>query len=240
MVLIYSDSNLKVVAVASTDSHDRALNGVRFEADGSTVASNGRMLMAVGPVKGGVKFPATAGERMSIGKAGLVVAVDAVNKALRYMAKGKTLALRHIALTTVPDPARVGFTSLDAKGDPTTIGTLPKVDKFPDWRAILRRLGRGKVSRVALNRRDLIELLKALEAASSDSGDVSPVFLEIGEGGVIARTVNRATDQRIIGALNVYKVREGSWLERDDWEESIFKTKRKKEPPRRRGGSNGR
>ena len=46
---IYHKSNLQVVNVASKDGFDRALNGVRFEPDGSTVAGNGKILMAVSP-----------------------------------------------------------------------------------------------------------------------------------------------------------------------------------------------
>jgi len=238
--MIYSRANLMVASVASKDRYDRGLNGVRFEPDGATVAGNGKMLMAVGPAdEKKVRWPDTAGEQMEPGRDGLVLPVDLVERVLKNMVKDKRYTLQHVAMSRVPDPARVGFTSLDAKGDTVTSAALPKSDSFPDWRGVVRELrGEGDGLRVCLNRKDLIDLLKALESACPDKGDVSPVFLEfVEEGrGVIARCVNSETGQHAVGALNSYKLKEGQWLERDGWEKTLFAIVRKKKrvPPRKR------
>jgi hypothetical protein len=208
------------------------------------VASNGKMLMVVSPAdESKVVFPETAGEQMGPGDDGLLMPVDVVDKILKNMAKeGKQrISLNHVAMTRVPDPARVGFTCVDAKGDPTTVAALPKHDRYPDWKAIVNGIrGGGDGLRVCLNRNDLIELLKALERACPDRGDGNPVFLEFSsEGrGVIARCMNYETGQHAIGALNAYRLKDGQWMEYSIWEKhnvfGMIRRALKRLPPRKR------
>lgn len=241
--MLFSKANLMAASVASKKGFDRALHGVRFEPDGSTVGSNGKMLMVIAPADPTrVTFPDTAGEQMEPGDQGLVMPVDVVEKILKNLAKegAQRLSLYHVAMTRVPDPARVGFTCVDAKGDPTTVAALPKNDIYPDWKAIVNNIrGDGEGLRVCLNRSDMIELLKALEKACPDRGEANPVFLEFSrEGrGVIARCINYDTGQHVIGALNAYKLKDGQWLEYSLWEKGLFKLVKKilkKIPPKRR------
>lgn len=232
--MIFSKANLHVASVASRDEFDRGLHGVQFEPDGSTVAGNGRMMMAVGPADSErAAFPPAACDQMQPGDHGTLMPLATVDKAIRQMPKEKRAALQYVAMSRVRDPARVGLTSVDSKGDPTTIASLPRTERFPAWREAFRRLmGRQRV-RVCLNRKDLQDLLRAMEAAAPNMGDANPVFLEVSSdgGGVIARCVNHLTRQRCIGAIGAYKT-DGTWLEPDSWERQVYGQLR--QPPRKK------
>jgi hypothetical protein len=221
--MIYTKANLEVVKVASRVAFDRGLNGVRLEPDGSTVAGNGKMMLAVGPckAKGGLVERARA-MLASIGDHGLVLTIEAVDKCLRYMTKGKSI-LGVAALVKVDDPARVGLMTMDERGDTTTGASLPKHDRFPDWRSIVRRVrGGGGTVRVCLNRTDLIRILEGMEAACPAKGGVNPVFIELGEGGrgAIVRGKNFDTGQHCLGVLMTYDTG-GEWMPMDEWEMGV-------------------
>lgn len=82
--MLFSRANLQVVQVASTDPFDRALNGVKFEPDGSTVAGNGKVLVAVGPADPTkVHFPERAAQPLTPGDQGVVMPTDAVERAIQ-------------------------------------------------------------------------------------------------------------------------------------------------------------
>jgi hypothetical protein len=227
--VIYSKANLQVSQVASTDPFDRGLHGVKFEPDGSTVAGNGKVMVAVGPADPEkVHFPDKAGEQLEVGDHGILMPLDAVVRAIQHMPKDKRMSLQHVALTRVKDPARVGFTSVNAKGDPTTNASLPKTEKFPPWREAVQRIAGpsgGSSVQICVNRKDMIKLLKTLEAACPDKGDANPVFLEISENGVgmVARCMNHETRQHAVGVLTAYKTGD-QWLQHDEWERGVFGT----------------
>lgn len=222
--MILSRANLEVVQCASRDAFDRALNGVQIEADGSTVAGNGRVLMAVGPANEDLaQFPPRAAEHLHPPQQGYLMPVESVLKALSHMSRDKRVQLQHVALSRCTDPARVGFTSVNAKGDPTQHATLPKMESYPDWKKTFRRIDGENTVKVCVNRKDLIDLLKALESACPNRGDANPVFMELSERGMIARCVSHATGQHAVGVLNAYDTK-GKWLLRDAWEQRVFGT----------------
>ena len=241
--MLFSKANLLVHGAVSGDKYDRGLTGVRFESDGSTVGGNGRVLVAVGPADPSrVTFPDIAGDQMEPGGEGMVLPVELVRKTIKGLSTDKRLSLQHAAMTRVKDPGRVGFTVLDPAGNPTTTAALPMREQYPEWKQHVRRVagsGEEGTTRVCVNRKNLLEMLKVLEAACPDKGGVSPVFLEIGRQGtgVVARTVNYLTGQHVVGACAAYKTG-GKWLERDVWERGVFgggKRKRKINLRRRTG-----
>ena len=224
--MIFSKANLRVGAVASKDAMDRGLHGVRLEEDGSTVAMNGRVLMAVGPADSTkAMFPEKAAEQITTGREGLLLPIDFLEKVVRGMAKSTKPMLQYVALSRVKDMGRIGMTSVNERGDSTTHACLPKHEPFPDWRKIVRGLVRRCRGghRICLNRQDLIDLLKALEQACPNKGDANPVFMELSnEGdGAVLRCKNHETGQHAIGVINAYDTR-GHWMERDQWERRTF------------------
>lgn len=223
--MIYSKASLEVVSVASKEPLDRGLNGVRLESDGTTVGGNGRMFMAVEPITYMDKVQSLFGEVGEVEDNGLVLPLDTVERALRLMPKGGGGVLKHVALTKVGH--RVGFTSLDAKGDPTTNAGLAKRDPYPDWKGIVRKVrGAGEGVRICISRKDLIQLLEAMDAACPDRSGYSPVFIEVSDdgAGIVLRSVNAETGQRVVGVVSTIETK-GQWLPRNIWERVLFGVK---------------
>ena len=213
--MIYSGSNMAVVSVASKDKNDRKLNAVRFEADGTTVAGRGRVILAVGPVKPGAKVEGLDGDSVEG-----PVSVEAVDKALKQMAKGKAKAevLQYVRATV--EDGTLTLTSLDERGGFTSSTSLSRSgDGFKDWRGRLRRLRSRRSVKVAVDRSDLIDLIKAIDAAANEGAGVNPLFVEVSEKGIVARAENRTTGQRIIGAVSAL-VAVGLGV--DKWESGLF------------------
>jgi len=224
--VIFSKANLLASLVASRNTHDRGLHGLRVECDGGTVAGNGRVLMAVGPADPKIaQFPPNACDEVEPSSRGHVLPIALVERVLKAMTKSKRVQTQHVALSRVKDPGRIGFTSVDDAGDPSTNAAMPKVDPYPPWKKVIRGILGASLGnmRVCVNRKDALDLLKALESACPDKGGINPIFLEVSERGVLVRCQNFDTGQHAIGAIGVYNTR-GKWLERDKWEEGILGT----------------
>lgn len=182
------------------------------------------MFMAVEPITYQDKIQNLYGEIGEVGSDGLVLPLDTVERALKLMPKTSAV-LKHVALTKVG--ARMGFTSLDAKGDPTTNAGLAKREPYPDWRGIFRKVrGMGEGVRICISRKDLIQLLDAMEAACPDRSGYSPVFIEVSEdgSGLVLRSVNAETGQRVVGVVSTIETK-GQWLSRNVWERILFGVK---------------
>jgi hypothetical protein len=221
MASFFSKANLMVWLLASRDPLERALHGVRFEPDGSTAAGNGRVVMAVSPADArAANFPARACDPMSVPEDGLVMPPDVVVRVLGQMAKDKRL--QYVCTSQVPDPNRVGFTTVNEKGDPTEHAAVPTRTVFADWRAFFRGFFVRERVKVCINRSDLVDLLKAMEAACPDKGGINPAFIEVDVGGksMVVRCSNFETGQRALGAINAYDTK-GRWHEMDAWEMSV-------------------
>jgi hypothetical protein len=198
------------------------LNAVHFAENGATVASDGFVMMAVGPVdEEHVSFP-DVGEQAAPSAGGVSVDLDIVNQAFKNLPKkGKRASLQNTAMTRCA--AKVEFTTTDLKKEQRVAGKFVQ-GVFPAWTDILRRAQSAcGVGRVCLRRRQLITLLEAMDNAAGDSGDKGPVFIEFGGEGdtVMLRTQNHATGQHVIGVVQPLGV-DGHWIEQDDWERSIF------------------
>ncbi len=217
--MIFNKANLTVAKVASQHEHDRGLNCVHLNPDGSSVAANGKVIMAVGPVdEDKAHFP-DVGEQTAPGPNGVSIPLDLVEKAMRNIPKGQA-KLQNIAMTINADPRKVELTTSDMRLQQRVAGA-PHQDPFPNWKKTFRD-GRGAF-RLCLNRRSLIDLLTAFEDACPDKGDQTPIYLEINEAatGMVARCVNMETGQRVIGAMSAYNT-QGHWLPVDVWEQSVF------------------
>jgi len=234
---LFSKANLVVSQVASKDKFDKGLSGVQFEPDGSTVAGNGRVLMAVGPAnEDKIHFP-DVGERDSPGKSGVVLSVNFVTEALKNLPKDKRISLQHVAMTKAKSSGKKEFTCITGGGLERRVADKPMREVYPNWKGVIKKVRGDDPVKVCVNRRDLIDLLKALESACPDKGNENPLFLEINKG-IVLRCFNRETGQHAIGAINAFNT-QGHWMERDEWEKSIFQKnmlpKRKKFTVKKRG-----
>lgn len=223
--MLFSKANLTVKEVASQEPTAVGINCIHFNSDGSTVAANEKVMMAVGPVDPTkVHFPDVGEhtEPKAFSSSGISIPLDLIEKVIKNIPKDKRVSLQHVAMTKDRDPRKVKFTTTDMTHEQSVAG-YPKPEPFPSWEGTFTRIrGEGGV-KICVNRKDLIDLLNALESACPDRGGDNPVFMEVNpEGkGIVLRCVNRETGQRAIGAMSCYNT-DGHWLPADLWERGVF------------------
>ena len=217
--MLISRSNLAAVGAASKDPNDSRLTGLHVARDGSTVATDGRIVVAVGPAPD-VQFP-NLGEPFIVSESGIRLSNETVAIVGRNIPKGKTVGqLQYAALTRPANPHHVELATTDHRRVQRVEDEVT-ADVYPKWEEATR-LKRGPV-RLCLDRNVLARLLQVLDEAASPhtgSGDAR-LFLEIADQqGFVARCVNPETGQRVIGVIGGYKSEK--WPELDSWEEGVF------------------
>ena len=219
--MLFSKANLSVLAIASKDPAMRAMTGVHFADDGSTIGTNGKMLMAVEPVDPNrVHFPDVGEVAEPVG--GVTVPAEIVAQATKNLPADKRSSLQHVAMTRCDD-RKVEFTSTDMTKEQRVAGA-PMRDKYPSWRDVLRKAkSEARSGSVCLNRGDLRQMLDALEKSCPDPGGESPVFIEFGgeHDGIIMRSANYETGQHAVGFVMPLDTG-GKWLKLSAWERRIF------------------
>lgn len=243
---LLSKVNMQTVAVVSGDNFDRGLCGVRIEPDGSTVASNGRMIMAVSPSPQNVPF-SDVGERQPIPPQGIVLEAEHVKEALRNLPKDTKGRGQFAALVrpTAGGAGKVGLATVGLDGTERVVRKKVRTDGYPDWKKSLQKAYNGgrtkdpmtgedrKQVRCCVNRKDLIDLLTAMDKACPDRGAEDPIFIEFGNG-IVLRAGARDTGQHVIGSLNAYNTR-GEWLEYDAFEKETLGVYEREEVVEMRG-----
>jgi hypothetical protein len=226
---LYSKANLQVAAIASANPYDGPLNGVFLDPDGSTVACDGNGLLAVGPARD-VHFP-DVGKRGTPGAGGIVLKPDFVEEAARIIPKDKRLSLQHVALTIGAEPQKTEFATIDKSGRVRRVAEYAKRERYPDWRAVAQKAiapkitpdgSPGRTVRVAVGRKTLLAVLRALVDACPETGD-APVILEIGSG-VVLRATNRETGQRVVGVASAFAVADDA-IAPDAWERTVLESR---------------
>jgi hypothetical protein len=195
---------------------------VKINSDGSTVAANGKVVMAVGPVdESRAHFP-DVGERSRPGPEGISLPLETIERVVKNLPKEKRM--QHAAITKSRDPRKFKLTTTDMVHE-QSVEVLPKPERFPDWKGVFRKVRGAGSMRICLNRKVLIDLLKAMEEACPDSGGENHLYIEMNPDGVglVLRSVNRDTGQRAIGGITAYKTGE-HWLPKDAWEQIVFGT----------------
>lgn len=220
--MLFSRGNLMVAKVASENPMDAGINCVHLEPDGSTVAANGKIVMAVGPVdESKIHFP-DVGPQATPPSRGLSLPLDLVDDAIKNLPKDKLVSLQHVALTQNKDERKVELTCTDRQRERRVAGA-PKPEPYNDWRKIFRRFSGGEPTKVCVDRKDMIHLLQAMESACPDKGNENPVLLEISPDGkgIVLRCMNKETGQRAIGCITAYNTN-GSWTPKNSWEQTVF------------------
>lgn len=230
-----SRANLLVREVASADKNDPAINGVHVASDGTTVAANGRMLMAVEPAPK-LYFP-DVGVEPEIPDQGLTVPLQVIDKALSNLPKDKRAATQQAAITQTGEEGGTGGVSgVSGVVELTTVSksTVDRVagnvvrQKFPEWEGVLREAReRADTTRVCVNRRDLIQLLQAMERACPDPGNKNAVFIELGgqTDPLLVRAMNLQTGQHAVGLMSPLDTH-GDWMPANKWEKKLFSGER--------------
>lgn len=227
--MILSKANLEVRGVASREARDGPLCSVWIEPDGTTVASNGNMLMAVEGVDrqelGIGEIPGEVG----VGE-GVLLEAEVAAEVIRNMPRtGKGGGAGQFALVTKCDSRQVELTCAERTLERRVIGKVGR-GHYPTWKSILQRaerdrrqVGQSGGGRVCVNRKDLIRLLESLDSACPDPSGDNATFIEFGglEGGVVLRSVNYLTGQHAIGLIMPLDTG-GQWLLENTWEKHVF------------------
>lgn len=212
--MTYTKANLAVVKAASKDAFDRGFNGVQFEQDGSTVASNGMIMVVVGPTKK-PKLSDFPGEN------GVNIPINVVDEVFKQVKRTKDIKMQNTFL----QDKEFNIQREDA-GLPTRFGYEPNKDNFPGYKYLFDQM-QGEI-KFAVNRKCLLQLLQTMEDACPSKGAVGNVFMEIKKdgSGMMLRSENFDTGQRAIGVIGKADVRE--WLKLSKWEESLLGKIKKK------------
>lgn len=219
--MLFSKANLMVGGVAAKDAKD-PLHCIRLNPDGSTVAANGKVVMAVGPMeRKRVHFP-SVGEEVTPEGSGVSIPLDLLDKVVKNLPKDKRTDLQNAVMTYCAEPGKVELTTSDTRHTQRIAG-FPNKGGFPEWRGSLRKLRGSGGTKICVNRKTLLELLTALEEACPDKGDENQMYIEINpeSTGMVLRCVNRETGQRAIGGVIAYNT-DGHWLPCDQWEQGVF------------------
>ncbi len=216
-------ANLAVAGAASTNKKEPDLNRVHLSPDGSTVASNGSMLLAVGPPdpKKTEGFPDVDHPEPPIPESGVGISISTVADIKRNLPTDKRMALQQAKITRCD--SKVEILTTDGVKD-KKVATAPMRGTFPKWRKLVADAHRdADITSVVVNRRELMKMLKAIDEACPDRGEFAPVRLEIGKPGalLVLRSRNYETEQRVVGFVKPILVK-GKWHAETKWERELF------------------
>lgn len=219
--MLLSKANLMVIGVAGQNPKQPGLHRVHVSPDGATVAANGQMFMAIGPTdESKLHFP-DVGERPDVGSDGVGLSLEIAAQAIKNVPRDKRPSLQHVAITRC-DERKVELTTTDTVKE-QRVSAAPMRGVFPEWRSIIRNADtKASVTRICVNRRDLMKLLDAFDKACGD-GEDGPVFLTFGGplDTMVLRGRNYGTRQQVIGIMAPADTG-GQWLVKDDWEEDLL------------------
>ena len=218
--MIFGKTNLQAVDITRIDKAIPVLNNVHFTADGSTVATNGKSIIAVSPIAADYKKNVPLKE-VRLGK-DITVNADTVKEVLKNIPKDSLFRglLEHCEVTA--DESGVQFELTDGKRTKKINGRI-----FPRAYVPYRQVfGNAKKSttevKVVLDRKRFMSLLDAMDRVCPDSSGQAPVFIEFtSNNDVLLRCVNRVNGQRAIAVMSSFKGAEGQWLEEDVWERKM-------------------
>lgn len=225
-----SKGNLIIYEVADKDKDIELLHNVHFAEDGTSIARNKKLQVAVSPVQEEVKkdlknfITETGGNSATIP----VESVKKVIKAIKPDKKCNGL-LEHCDLEIEND---IKFTTTDGI-DNHIIDCKNSGRDYIDYKAIFQEFYKKKSGRkVILDANRLLILLQIIKKFNSGNLKELPVYLEFTDDNkIIIRTDNMITEQRLIALMTSYDFEENSWLDMNDWEKQLClpeKPKKKK------------
>ncbi len=220
--MLVSKANIMVAGVAASEGTDPELSCVHIAGDGSTVAANGRMMMAVEPVAENSFFPIEEDERASPPEEGVSLPLHIIDQVRKNLPRDKRPVMQQAALTKCT-AAKVEFTTI-SKTEERKVGGRPIPQRFPRWREVFAETRRrADVTRVCFSRKDLMDMLAAMDKACPDPSKKNVVFMHVGgeRDPILLRALNLSTGQHAVGLVNPIDTN-GMWISEDPWEEELY------------------
>ena len=231
--MILSKANLEIVRVTKDDKQQERLYTLHITESGSTVASNGRVILAVSPVleQSKKQFPLksegddreTSGEEMTIPAQFVKEILKNLPKDLLF--KG---ALEHCRIESTDDDAVIVYVT-DGKRT-NSIKSRKHSQKYLSYGDVIGHAIAHSSSRTraVLNLKRLLTLLQAIDKVCPDSTGETPVYLEFTkDNDVIVRGYNRKTGQDIVAVMTSYKDIEGKFHSNEKWESGLIGTNKR-------------
>jgi len=231
---ILSKANLQVVKVSTVEKAIPALNNLRVESDGTTAAANGRVVLAVSPVKKKTKESVIVDET-NLPETGCTIPAETVKDVIKNMPKDTNFGglLEHCDLSVKDNKGQ--FLMKDGK-KPIKIGGNLYRHEYVKYREILGNALKSTLlsSRVVLNLKRLKSLIDAIDKVCPDSSGETPAYIEFTPNDdVVVRAVNPTNGQRAVAVMSSYKFAEGQWMEHSEWEENFYRNLKKLEPKKK-------
>jgi hypothetical protein len=201
-----------------TTKNPPMLHNVHFTDDGTSVAFDGRMLVAVSPVLPAMLAQVPLENSKDCGA--ITISSETIKEILKNLPSDKKF---HGVLEHCDLDGSGKFTMIDGSRRLKSISGKVFSREFLDFRKVFKKAKSSPVkARVVLNRARLASLLEFFDKACPDSSNEAPVYLDFTEDGdILARVENATTQQRAIGFMTAYKAEEGVWMESDAWEEGL-------------------
>lgn len=226
--MILSKGNLQVVLVTKDDKNIPVLDNVYVAPDGSTVGSNGRVMLAVSPVKKKVEksVPLEAG---TVPEEGVVLPSSFIKAVMRDIPKDREFGglLEHLSVRAENGEPEVTVKITDGKRAQSIKGRrFPR--EYIDYLEVFRNAfsTRKRGVRTVLNLKRLLSLLNAVDKICDDRSGELPVYLEFAEDGtIIVRATDFRTAQDVVGVMSAYHGIEGEWKKMSVWERLLSKAK---------------
>jgi len=220
-----SRANLSVREVASRNEQIPALNRVHVCPDGTTVAGNERMLMAVSPVHEEMasRLPVVGDyEDISPPEDGLGISLDTAHEAEKTLPRDRRTILQQAQITRCDDEVVELMTTNGVKAH-TAVG-MPMRGRFPStWKSeVVSSALKATRGRICVNGKELLRIVGAMMKACPDKGDFNATFIEFGSDadGIVMRGHNGETGQDAIAVLNPIDTG-GFWPGRSEWEKGL-------------------
>lgn len=220
--MLLSKSNIMVAGVAASEGTDPELACVHIAGDGSTVAANGRMMMAVEAVSEDSFFPIEESERASLPEEGVSLPLHIIDQVRKNLPRDKRPVMQQAAITKC-SPGKVELTTI-SKTEERKVGGRPLPQRFPRWREVFAETRqRAGVTRVCFSRKDLTDMVDALDKACPDPSGKNVVFMHVGgeRDPILLRAVNLTTGQHAVGMVNPIDTK-GMWISENPWEEELY------------------
>ncbi len=220
MSRVLTRANLVVAQHVSDKSLGCALDNVLIEPDGTTVATNGKVLLAVSG------RPENAGTNKEESD-------ELVPASLMLQAKAKVPRRNSDQHFVNCNIDKKGKTTLSVVGAGAEFTSEKAVEgSFPKWREAVS-LNREGAHKVVIYPQQLSTLLKAVEEASTK--DVGVVLELIPDQAIILRAKNTVTNQTIVGAIMPLTVSDTRWKleEYNGWESRMIPKGRRPKPIKR-------
>ncbi len=212
--MILTKANLAVAHVADEEHGRYSTGAMRIEKDGTTVATDGTVLVAMSPIP---QNPSEV-EASSISKKRADVGI------LNIQSKEAIGLIRKIPTKKNPNKnieVITKNTSSITVNTPTGKALIPTdSENYPKWKKLLQvNRNDGMFLRMSLKKSSLLKMMKAIEA-SSDENDENVIHLEVNptRNGFLRLKTRKINGQELLGLQIGISQNEAQWGNPSKWE----------------------